>query len=88
MRKRPNYNWIEEIRSIPKICSNCKSPVFSWPCMYEIELNYLICESCCNNWNNWPEEWSYIVIEEYDSESTFKFFKDEKTMNNYWLRNK
>lgn len=83
MRKRLNVNWITEIRKIPSNCSDCWKLMYSWPCNYEIETNYLSCEDCFEN-SDWPEEWKYMVIEEYDKDIEFKFFKNEALMENYW----
>lgn len=82
MRKRLNIHWIEEIRPIPKVCSDCGKPLFWGVVTYEIESNYLACEDCFEN-GNWPKDWHYIVIEEYDPEIEFKFFRDETMMNHY-----
>ena len=82
MRKRPNINWITEIRKLPTNCSDCWKLMFGWVCTYEIESEYLSCEDCFEKWG-WPENWHYMTIEEYSKDTELKFFRDEASIDNY-----
>jgi len=81
MRDRPNYSWLTEIRKVSKVCESCNNPIFWWMVMYEIETKGIWCCDCIEkNDCNWPEEWAYIIIEDYDINAKFYFYKDGKSL--------
>ena len=82
MRKRPNYNWIEEIYELQKTCCNCKKPFFNWD-YYSADLNNksIYCNKCCEddsieNDNSYWVNWEYGDVLEYISISNEKAFKE------------
>jgi len=78
MRKRPNYSWITDIKTIPQVCSWCNKPLFWWVVTLEIELFKVWCNACMQNWKcDWPENWHYIVLEDYENDDKFIFHKND-----------
>lgn len=80
MRERPSYNWIEEIVSLPKKCSNCWCILNDWDSViYECSINYIICNECSKKTNAWwPKELYYTVIDNYQDDMTMVVYKDKK----------
>ncbi len=83
MRERPNYNWIEEVRAIPKMCSCCGSKVKDWESViYECYINYLICEKCTKKDNaGWPKAGYYTIIDDYQDDIVMTAHKGEGSMD-------
>lgn len=82
MRKRPNYNWIEEVVKIPTTCSSCNNKIQDWETvMYECEINYLVCNKCTQKDHWWPKVWYYTIIEDFQDDMTMTVHKDKSSID-------